>query len=305
MNKKTIVFLGFALLGASALLITNKNQDSTPPDKTALTHHENSNIRIMDELHLEQSALKKNTQEEIQQRAQIDENLEKALGLEIADKQIDMVLQQKLGREVDNERVQAILKAVNEFKIFNRLQASLEEDLTEIEKENLIAFYNSPLVKKIKENAEQNTIQPDLAEKMQDFIDDFDRNQVDKERLAIIDAIQEKSGAQKIQKSQAMVLSQALTKSLLMAMAPDKSEQEVDSIVAQSLKGVEKEFDRAYFPAVYYSFNSLSKSELKEYLELYSVHPQDLYADKFTSSLEKIVGEFGKTIGEAITKNNQ
>ncbi|EQC50149.1 hypothetical protein M899_2819 [Bacteriovorax sp. BSW11_IV] len=259
----------------------------------------------MDELHLEQSALKKvqASDKSDAEVAELNENLERVLNLKASDQQIDMVLDIKLKGQEDNERVQKILKVVKDFRMFERLQNALEEDLSDIEKENLISFYSSPLVKKVKEAGEQNSIQPDLYEKMQDFIENYDSETVDQDRLALIQAINNKSGAEQVQKSQAMVLSQALTKSLLMAMSPDKSEQEVDGIVSKSLEAVSREFDRAYKPALYYSFNSLSKDELKDYLNLYSVHPQDLYADKFTNALKKIMDEFGETLGTSLRQD--
>ncbi|WP_196801711.1 hypothetical protein, partial [Bacteriovorax sp. BSW11_IV] len=262
-------------------------------------------IRVMDELHLEQSALKKvqASDKSDAEVAELNENLERVLNLKASDQQIDMVLDIKLKGQEDNERVQKILKVVKDFRMFERLQNALEEDLSDIEKENLISFYSSPLVKKVKEAGEQNSIQPDLYEKMQDFIENYDSETVDQDRLALIQAINNKSGAEQVQKSQAMVLSQALTKSLLMAMSPDKSEQEVDGIVSKSLEAVSREFDRAYKPALYYSFNSLSKDELKDYLNLYSVHPQDLYADKFTNALKKIMDEFGETLGTSLRQD--
>lgn len=306
MNKKSIglVVILAAGLGLVAL-VSNKKTNSDQVVNTDSTNNKVQNTqktRVMDELHLEQSALKKvqasdKSDAEVEQ---LNENLERVLNLKASDQQIDMVLDIKLKGQEDNERVQKILKVVKDFRMFERLQNALEEDLSDIEKENLISFYSSPLVKKVKEAGEQNSIQPDLYEQMQDFIENYDSETVDQDRLALIQAINNKSGAEQVQKSQAMVLSQALTKSLLMAMSPDKSEQEVDGIVSKSLEAVSREFDRAYKPALYYSFNSLSKNELKEYLNLYSVHPQDLYADKFTNALKKIMDEFGETLGTAL-----
>lgn len=301
MNRKLILGLSaIILIGSASTLLFKSDSEELTSDI-----FEEKKAFEVDKVTSQLSAIKKASSKELVEDQNLDELNERfkaALKIDKTDDKIVAFLSVKLQQNKENKKLEEFVGFLKEYKLFKKIQDEVLLELSELEKENLIDFSTAPLVQKVTELAQQAAMSAAENEKYVEYLSDFDEENEDSQKIQLTKEILKKGDHLKQQKVQVEAVVTAMMKPLFLGLMPDQSEQDIDSKVANVVANAKEQLEEHFLATNFYTYRNLSAEELEEYRDLYTRHPHELYTDKLTTAMKKVLSNFGSDFAKFIKK---
>ncbi|MDD0852443.1 hypothetical protein HBN50_05005 [Halobacteriovorax sp. GB3] len=301
MNKKLVLGLSATILIGSASTFLFKSDSE---ELTSDIFEEKKAFEV-DKVTSQLSAIKKASSKELVEDQNLDELNERfkaALKIDKTDDKIVAFLSVKMQQNKENKKLEEFVGFLKEYKLFKKIQDEVLLELSELEKENLIEFSTAPLVQKVTELAQQAAMSAAENEKYVEYLSEFDEENEDSKKIQLTKEILKKGDHLKQQKAQVEAVVTAMMKPLFLGLMPDQSEQEIDSKVSNVVTNAKEQLEEHFLATNFYTYRNLTSEELEEYRDLYTRHPHELYTDKLTTAMKKVLSNFGSDFAKFIKK---